>query len=193
MAELTLNRKLNLVIPVETQPGVTIYVHSTPIGREVFETYYRSIARTFTELFSSGLARTGVRVAKMMLQDVSREMGLWDGPKGVNAGLVGEIHRLTNVVHPNGAGWATTPFEDALRNRMFDEDDVSEIENALVFFTLASAMVKKTELGQILDGALSLWGARTELLDCTELRSSLLISTPPDASGERAIPSSIPH
>ena len=193
MAELTLNRKLNFVVPVEITPGVTVYVHSTPIGREVFETYYRSIAKTFTELFSAGLARTGVRVAKLMLQEVSRDMGLWDGPKGVNAGLVGEIHRLTNVVHPNGNGWVTTPFEDALREKMFDDDDVSEIENALVFFTLASAMVKKTELGQILDGALSLWGAYTESLDCTGLKSSLSISTPLVVTGEKVIPSSIPH
>ena len=193
MAELTLNRKLNFVVPVEITPGVTVYVHSTPIGREVFETYYRSIAKTFTELFSAGLARTGVRVAKLMLQEVSRDMGLWDGPKGVNAGLVGEIHRLTNVVHPSGYGWVTTPFEDALREKMFDDDDVSEIENALVFFTLASAMVKKTELGQILDGALSLWGAYTESLDCMGLKGSLSTSTLPAATGERAIPSSIPH
>lgn len=193
MAELTLNRKLNLVIPVETQPGVTIYVHSTPIGREVFETYYKPIAKTFTDLFSAGLSRTGVRVAKMALQDVSRELGVWDGPNGVNAGLVGEIHRLTNVVHPNGAGWTTTPFEDALRNQTFDEDDVSEIENALVFFTLASVMVKKTDLGPILDGALNLWGARTESSDCTGLKNSLSILTPPAATGEKAALSSIPR
>ena len=191
---LSLNKRINFVIPVEIKPGVTVYVHSTPIGEEVFESYFKVLAKAFTEMYAGGYsAISGPRIAKLLIKQISTDAGIWEGKNGVNAGLLGEIHRLTNVVAPtNGKGWGVTPYEDYLNQSIFDSDDVSEIENALCYFTLASVMHKKAELRQILDEAGSLWGARTELLDCMGLKDFLLTSTQAESIGEKAKVSSIP-
>ena len=193
MTEVTINRKLNFVIPVETAPGVTIYVHSTPISREVFDTYFKVFGRAFTEMYSGGYNHvSGPRIAKLLLKQTAVDMGLWDGPRGVNSGLFGEIHRITNVVSPGPRGWVATPFEDALKQKTFDEDDLSEIENAIAFFILASAMHRKAEVRPVLELASSLWGARLESLNCTEFTASLPTLMPGDSTGEKVTPSSIP-
>jgi hypothetical protein len=191
--ELSLNRKLNLVIPVDIREGITAYVHSTPISREVFESYYQVIARAFNGIWQGGLGTlAGPRVAMMEIRRIATEMGLWDGPNGVNNGLVGEIRRLTNVVRPAHKGWETVPFEDAVRSKYFDDDDVSEIENALCFFIVASAMHRRSELGPILEIVSKLWGAQTVSSNCTEYRDSLPISIETVNTGERRRPLSIP-
>ena len=190
---MELNRKLNLVIPVETQPGVTVYVHSTPLSREVFETYYRVIAKAFTDMYAGGFNYvSGPRIAKMLLKQAAEEFNQWNGPKGVNAGLIGEIHRITNVLTPGPKGWAMLPFEDALNKGLFDEDDVSEVENAICFFILVSAMHKKKDLKPILETPISIWGAQLEYLSCTEFSASLPTSTSAVNTGEKAIASPIP-
>ena len=191
---IAINKKLNLVIPVETDPGITIYVHSTPIGREVFETYYKVIAKAFTEIYTQGLAlASGPRVAKLLIKGIAVDMGVWDGERGVKAGLIAEINRLTNVITPDGdKGWVTMPFEDALKRGVMDEDDISEVENAICFFTLASAMHRKAELRPILESVCSLWGAQLELSNSTEFKDSLPTSTLPVNTGEKVTRSSIP-
>ena len=68
-------------------------------------------------------AISGPRIAKMLIKQTAIDMGTWEGTNGVNAGLIGEIHRLTNVVAPNGKGWGATPYEDALNQNIFDKDD----------------------------------------------------------------------
>jgi hypothetical protein len=191
---LSLNRKLNLVIPIDIREGVTAYVHSTPISREVFESYYQVIARTFNGIYQGGLGTlAGPRVAKMELKRIAIEMGLWDGPAGVNSGLLGEIHRLTNVIRPGLSGWGTIPFEDALRQNYFNDDDVSEIENAIVFFIVASAMHKRSELGPVLEIVSKLWGAQTTSSNCTEYSASLPTSIETESSGEKPKQSPIPY
>ncbi len=193
MADLTLNRRLNLVIPVETTPGVTVYVHSTPISAETFEAYFDVIAKTFTEIYAGGYNYvSGPRIAKLLLKKVATTMGVWDGPRGVNAGLIGEIRRLANVVAPSGRGWAATPLEDALAQKVLSDEDASEVENAICYFTVASAMHKRAELRPILESAINVWGGRLESLNSTELSDSLSRSTPPESTGAKATPSSIP-
>jgi hypothetical protein len=203
--DLSLNRKLNLVIPVDIRDGITAYVHSTPISREVFESYYQVIARTFNGIYQGGLGPlSGPRVAKLELRRIATEMGLWDGANGVNSGLIGEIHRLTNVIKPRvtdrgggdlssvKTGWAIEPFEDVLRQKYFDDDDISEIENAIVFFIVASAMHKRSELGPMFEGLSKLWGAQTVSSNCTEYSASLPTSIETENIGEKRKRSSIP-
>jgi hypothetical protein len=191
---MKINRRLNMVIPIDND-GVTIYVHSTPIDRSMFEAYFEPIARTFTSVYAGGYGTvSGPRVALMVLRKVSTQMGMWDGDGGVEKNLLVEIRRLTNVVTPSTTGWTYMPWEQAVKDGLVDEDDVTEVENALVFFTLASAMHRKAELRQSLEPALSLWGARVELLKLTEFRDSLGTSTETVSTGEKstATPSSIP-
>ena len=194
ISKISINRKLNLVIPVEQDDGSTIYVHSTPIGRETFERYFKVLARTFGDIYSQGLNFTsGPRVAALMLKQIAQELNMWAGPGGVEQGLMEEIRRLSNVIVSSGRGWTTMLLDDAIKQDLFTEDDLSEIENAICFFIVASALHKKTELRSVLETVSKLWGARVELLSCSEFAAGLPTLTATDNFGAKATPSSIPH
>lgn len=193
MAELSLNRKLNFVIPVEVDNGVTVYVHSSPIKRETFEAYYDIFGKTYTAIYSQGYGLyAGPRMTKMIIKDIAEKSKRWDGPLGVEHGLFPEVRRLTNVVLPSKTGWGTKPFEDAINEGMFNEDDLNEIENGIYFFTLASVMNRKSELRPILAYVAATWGAQLESLDCTGFANSLQTLIPDESTGEKATRSSIP-
>ena len=194
MAKAKINRKLNLEIPVyDGDDKVVAYVHSTPVGREVFETYFESFSRVFTQIYAGGHGiTTAPRIGYLLLKKDAIEHGVWEGERGVKRGLVEEISRLTNVLTPGDRGWEILPLEEAIKAGVIDEDDQSEIWNSLVYFTLASAMHRRAELGPLLNAALDLWGARTTSLNCTEFKDSLPTSTPTVNTGESLKPSSIP-
>jgi hypothetical protein len=122
-------------------------------------------------------------VADRLLRKVSKEMGVWDGPAGVERGLMAEIHRLTNVLMPGRGGWETVPIHEAKERGFLDSSEASEVDACIVFFTLMSVMHKKTDLKEVLDGAMSLWGAQIELLNCTEYTNFLKTSTTAASSG----------
>lgn len=170
---MKLDKRLNLIIPVE-RGDATVYVHSMPIGRECFETYFLPLSKTFAAIYSEGLGILGgPRIAALMLKRVSTELGIWDGDAGVARGLMAEIRRLTNVVAPGANGWETFPFQDAVSRQYFDADDIAEIENALVFNSAAWAMHRKAEAAEVMAGAARLWGAQTSPLNCTGYTASL--------------------
>ena len=190
---MKLNRALNLVIPVERDDGVTIYVHAQPIGREVFETYALPLAKTFAAIVAQGLGTVaGPRVAGLILREIATEMGRWDGPGGVQQGLMPEIRRLANVVAPGEKGWTSQPLEDALRAETLGDDDASEVLNALVFFTLSSRMNRRQDLPAVMGAMELLWGAQTSLLDCTAFANSLPISNEIGSSGATVAASQVP-
>jgi hypothetical protein len=103
-----------------------------------------------------------------------------------------EIRRLSNVVALGPKGWAGVPLQVALDEGTIGEDERAEVENAIVFFTVASLVHRRADLPAILDGASKLWGAQTTLLNATEFAASLPTSTKDASSGERAKASSIP-
>lgn len=179
-------------MPVDAEAG-RIYVHSMPISREVFESYYLVISKTFSAIYSHGLhAAAGPRVASMLLKSIAIESGVWEGSAGVENGLMNEIRRLTNVVMPGESGWVTMPFDTVLKRDILDADDISEIENALVFFTVASAMHKKADRASILAGAGKMWDWQIESSNCTEYAKSLPTSSEIENTGETVPLSSIP-
>jgi hypothetical protein len=187
-----ISKELYLVVPVVAEDGNTIYVHGTPISRAVFETNYLVLARTFTALYSQGLGElSGPRVAAMVLRDVAKDLGTWEGQTGVEKGLMAEIKRLANVIVPGRADGAV-PLVDAISQGLLDEDDASEVENALVYFTVASRMHKKTDREALLRGAATLWHAQISSLRCTEYSASLQTSTVTESSGETVAASSVP-
>jgi len=174
-----LNSALNLVIPVE-QDGATIYVHAMPVPREVCERHFLVLAKTFAEIYNSGLGITaGPRVAFNLLQKIAIDMGTWDGPSGVNAGLVAEFRRLANVVK----GADLIPYQQAVSQKIIDADDAAEVDNALTFFIVAAYMHTKRERRAVIEGAAALWGAQTTSLDCTGFRDSLRTSTGGENTG----------
>lgn len=189
---MKIDRRLNLVIPVDIENG-TVYVHSTPIRQEVFDAYFMEIAKTFSAIYGEGLGMlAGPRVAANVLKKVATELNRWDGPAGVERGLMAEIRRLSNVIAPSGNGWAPLPFDQAVKQGLLDAADVAEVENAIVFFTVVSFMHRRAEVREILEGAAQLWGAQVESSSVTEFTASLPISTPPENSGATIQPSSVP-
>jgi hypothetical protein len=189
---MKIDRHLNLVLPVDTDTG-TVYVHSTPISREVFERYYLPISKTFAAIYQEGLAAlAGPRVAALILRDVAEatrgkngQANAWDGPEGVENGLMNEVRRLTNVVMPGASGWETVPFDDVRRKGMMSPDDLAEVEGALTFFIVCSAMHRKEILPDFLNGMASLWGASIVSSNCTDYARSLPISKEGESSGEK--------
>jgi hypothetical protein len=187
---MRLDRRLNFVIPIE-QDGKTVYVHSMPISRDVFERYAIVIAKTFAAIYNEGLGIiAGPRVAAHVLKKVAVASGEWDGESGVARGLMAEIRRLSNVLVPGAKGWETVPLEDAIKRGMIDPEDASEVENAVVFFCVASSMHKRAELKAVLDGASMYWGARVESSNCTEFAASLPTSTAGANTGGTSPPAS---
>lgn len=189
---MKIDRQLNLVIPVERETG-TLYVHSMPIGREVFERYFLVISKTFASIYSEGLnVMAGPRVAALMLRQTAETMGVWLGEDGVEAGLMAEIRRLSNVLTLGDNGWQMQPLQVALDRQVLDAEEVSEVENAIVFFTVASLMHHRSEREGVVTGAAKMWNAQISSQSIMELKASLQTLTETDNTGERDQPSSIP-
>src|SRR5882762_7244796 len=160
---MKINRRLNLVIPVY-QGDDTLYVHSSPISPDIFEQYFDVIARTYSEIYSGGYGiASAPRIAHMLLKKTAEQHNQWDD---VQKGLLAEIRRLTNVIVKGTNGWETVPYQEVLDKKRIEPEDISEVNNALVFFTVASSMHKRTILEGILNAALGLWGAQTTLSNC---------------------------
>lgn len=189
---MRIDKKLNLIVPIETAAGTT-YIHSTPIGREAFDKYFLVISKTFAAIYSEGLSViAGPRVAAMMLKKISEIAGVWDGPEGVELGLMAEIRRMSNVVRLTENGWQPIPLQMALDKGLLDSEDIEEAEGAIVFFTLASLMHRRNEIPEVLGGLCRLWGTQTSFLSVMEYQKSLPTSTPDANTGETATVSSIP-
>lgn len=186
---IRIDKKLNLVVPIEDDEA-TLYVHATPLSHQVFERYYKVLARTFTVIVSMYSEVSGPRVALMTLREVAEQLGMKDD---VEAGLIPEIRRSTNMIVPreDGTGYETVMFQMALDRRMLSDEDVSEVENALVFFTVYSAMLKRQQRMEMLDGAAKMWGAQVSSLNVTEYAASLKTSTESENTGVRGIHVSI--
>lgn len=186
---MKIDKKLNLVVPVVYDTG-TIYVHSAPLTAETFENYYLVLAKAHAAIYGEGLSyRTGPRVAMMLLRDVAKRMN----PEGstafsddVEAGLINEIKRLTSVAVLGSNGWENIPWSEAITKGSLDKEDAQEVENAIAFFIIASAIHKRAEVKPIVTTAAKLWGALTTLLNCTEYAASLPTSTEAESSGKPA-------
>jgi len=183
MAEVTLNRKLNLVLSVDTEKG-PVHVHSSPIGREVFEDNFLVISRAFTAVYTNGLGPvTGPRVAALLLKQEAKTLNVWERTQ---QSLMGEIHRLTNVIAPGDSGWESMPFDVARKRGVLNDDDASEVENCIVYFTCASSIHLRAEMTVAMEGLSTLWNAQTTSSNVTEYMRSLPISTVEETTGETA-------
>lgn len=200
---MQINRDLNLVIPIEQDGGATAYVYSIPISVSVFERYYMVFARAFNMIYTGGLGITsGPRVAAMIVKDTAKTLGVWDGPEGVERGLIQEIRRLTSVLVLTEKGWGPIPLHEAIANGSLNDRDASEVENAIVFFTVSWHMnrwedrKKGTEdKPSMLESAMKIWGGRLESSSYSEFCASLRISMaaetsqPPETTPQLQVPS----
>jgi hypothetical protein len=184
---MKIDRRMKLAVPIERGDGSIIWVHSEPISREVFERYYLVIAQAFAEIYGMGLSWVaGPSVAALTLKGVAQRLGQWEGPDGVENGLMAEIRRLSNVIVPTERGWETTPLDLAEKDGSIDEGDRAEIEGVVVFFIVASSMHKRSDLATILAGVSKTWDAVATSSNCTEFARSLKTSTEGENTGEKA-------
>jgi len=192
---LKIDAKLNLVIPIlDDEEKPIAYVHSMPIARETFERYFIVISKAFSAIYGEGLSFVaGPRVAALILRKIAEEIGEWEGIEGVKDGLLGEVRRLSSFIGPASNGWEPIPLEEAVRKGLISSDDLAEVENAIAFFIVASAMHKRNALKATLDGAAKLWGARVTSLNSTEFGAFLKTSTADENTGATAVVSSVPY
>lgn len=190
---MKIDKALNLVLAVD-RDGFTIHVHSTPISEEVFENYYLPISKTFAAIYDEGLSLSAPRIASIMLKDVSKRLGLWDGEEGVQAGLLKEIERLTNVLVPgDNGGFVSMPLESARARDKISSEEYREIFGQIIFFIVISAMHKKKLIPQFLAAMTRMWGGETTSLNSTEYGDYLTTLIVAANTGEKATPqSSIP-
>ena len=188
---MKINKALRMVIPIEQDDGQTFYVHASSISREIFEQYFLVISKAFSAIYNEGLGITaGPRIAALMVRRVAEESG---SREDVERGLLNEIKRLANVVISTpDRGWETISLHEAVTRSLISGDEVSEVENALTFFSLASAMHKRAEREGILKGAVSIWGGQITSSDLTEFSRSLPTSTATASSGEMSPALSVP-
>jgi hypothetical protein len=192
---MRLNERLNFVLPIyDADDKISAYVHSTPLSREAFEESFVLISKTFSAIHGEGLGSiAGPRVASLILWEVAKRNDDKAGTLTAAAlTLMNEIRRLTNVVVSGPRGWTTVPFQDAVDAKTIDPDDLSEVENAIVFFTVYSAMHRRQTLKDLLTGAARMWGAQVSSLTPTAFAASLPTSTETVNIGEIAHRSSLP-
>lgn len=200
---MELNKRLNIVVPVERADGRGIsHVHAMPISRDSFREHFLLISKTFAAIYNQGLgALGGPRVAAMLMRRLAENAVDPQAPADVKlaAGqqvedLLAEIRRLASVAAPglNGSAREVVPLEEAVRRGALDPDDVEEVENILVFFTVSSSMQRGEELATVCSMMSRLWDSQTTLLSCTEFIASLPTSTATAPTGAKETPSSIP-
>jgi len=174
--------------PVMHEP-VVAHVHSTPLSVELVDRYFMTLAQTYSAIFSRGLGIAGgPAIAMRLLRQIAMENNAWadgpDGSPGVERGLVEEVRRLTNVAALVDGSWQQVPLKVAAQRGVIDDEDVSEVENAIVFFICISAVLNRSMRRPMLEAAAELWGAQITSSSCSELMSSLLRSRGTGNSGE---------
>lgn len=194
---MKIDKRLNLVVPIERDEG-TIYIHSTPISREVYERYFLVMSQAHAAIFGSGPNMiSGPSIAALMLKKIATDSGAWAGTEGVENGLMNEIRRLSNVILPGANGWETLPLADALKRDLLSDGDIAEAEGIIVFFILVSAVNRRSAAASILNLATDLWGSEITLSDSTTYARSLptltATGTSPQAAGVVMAGSSVPR
>lgn len=193
---MRIDKRLHLIMPIyEDDKGESIvaWVHSTPLSEEVVDRYFMVLGQTYNGIFSQGLGiASGPSVALRLLRHIATERNVWhDDPKtgtvGVERGLVEEMRRLTMVDALGKDGkWQQLPLQVALDQGVISPEDRTEVENAIAFFIVASAILPRALRPVMLTPAAELLGAQTSYLSFTEWSSSLRTSIGTGSSGERS-------
>ena len=176
---------LNLVFPInDGAAGVALHAYHAPISREVFEANYRLLAATKAALSSKGIhfqMGSGPLIAALTLRDEAKkdaaERGDVDAQGNASdilaGALLAEIRRLTTILVPTPEGWQALPVDAALARNFLDDEDWSEAESALVFFTCHFALARKAERSTVAQAMGSLFKGTNTSLSPTAFAASL--------------------
>ncbi|HGJ5860622.1 MAG TPA: hypothetical protein ACHBX6_13225 [Arsenophonus nasoniae] len=186
---MKINRKLNLVVPVDLNDETSGFIHSTSISKEIFQKHVLILAKTYSFIFSENLnAISGPRVAYFLLKQIAESQGEWEGKDGVENTLINEIIRLSNLVYPKEKkGYDTMPLEVAIEKELIDID---EAINELVFFTCFSVINKPAQLAIWMERLNLLWNCASTPLNVMEWITSIKTSNVTANTGEMEKPSS---
>lgn len=193
---MKIDRKLNLVMQIQTAERGIIHVHSSSISRAIFEQFYLELGKVFSQCFDANnkaehLALSAPQLAYPALKSIASQAGNWDGVGGVKLGLINEIIRLTNIMIAGDQGWETINLDTAIKREMIDEDEEAEILSSLVFFTAISKVAPKDLKNSFLEMAGSLRGWVLTSLDITEYQSGLPILIKKESIGKKVKESSL--
>jgi len=185
-----IDRKLNLVMQIQTVEKGIIYVHSSSISRAIFEQFYLELGKVFSQCFDANnkaehLALSAPQLAYPALKAIANQAGNWDGAGGVKAGLVNEIIRLTNIMVTGENGWETIALDTAIKRELIDEDEEAEILSSLVFFTAISKVAPKDLKNSFLEMAGALRGWVLTSSDIMEYQNGLPILTKKESTGKK--------
>ena len=192
---MKISRQLNLTMTLTDDEGADVHVHAVPISLEVFEANVLPLSKTFALIYSEGLARiAGPRAAAMILKSVCEESYPVGDDRGsqIYSRIMADVHRTTMVFVPSETGWEPMLFDEAVRRAVLDRETASEVDGALVFFSLNWRMLLRTQREEVLTGAMALWGGRMSSLNSTDFGRSLPTSTTAAATGARVPGSSVP-
>ncbi len=168
---MNINKERNLVIPIVRENNERIYIHSLPISREVFESFHSVLSKAFSTLTNNGINIIAcLSTAKLALMDAAREL---DAVERTQNGLINEIRRISTVLYTGTNGWDSIMLSDAIKRGIIDDDELDEVENALVFFILSSRLFLKAQRPIILEGLTSLTGFVITSLGNTDWLDSL--------------------
>jgi len=191
---MKIDRKLNLVIPIERGDETTLWIHSTPVRKEVFEQYHLVLAKTFSAFAQNGLdPRSAPSVAALILKGIAQntprgDATWWDGEDGVGGpvGLLAEIVRMSNcLVGTLEEGWRTVPLQDALDKKLISDDEKSEVMNQLVFFTVVSLIAPRKDRPILVTGAAAIYQLEVTSSAFTEWSASLQTQMRDEATGKK--------
>lgn len=184
-----IDSSLRLVLPLRSDDtGNTIsWAYHTPLSMQAFEANYRILASAKGAIFAKGGAYayySGVHVAALHLRDAAKQDAIerGEGGEGNASALLAELHRLTMVAVPSDAGFESVPLDVAKQRGAVDDDDVRDVENALVFFTCAYFLTSRAKRKSDVGIAVSALGASTTSLPLTGWIDSLRKSTKPETS-----------
>lgn len=170
---MKINDKLNLVVPIEREDS-NAYVHSIPVSYEVFEQFYAPMSKAFSVLTAGGINTLAcVGTAKLALKDAAGDQ--WES---VQKGFINEIRRLSSLSYVGANGWESVLLADAINRKLIDDEELREVENAIVFFTLVWWLFRKAQRPMMMAG-LELAGLQFTSFASTDFTNSLLTLTAP--------------
>lgn len=140
-----IDKRLNIVLEVDRPGTHSFFVHSMPITRAVYKQHSVLFAQTISYIYQKNIgAGVCARIALDAMRDMVKKEDAAAGPdvmtgqNEVEKLVLPMIWQRTNVVVPTEQGWQQIPFDEVVQRQLIDEDDLDEVENYLVFFTVAS-------------------------------------------------------
>jgi hypothetical protein len=187
---MRIDRKLHLKIPIyaggDDEGEPTAYVHSSTIGPDLFDRYWNPLSLAAGKLGHPERALSSVGIADKMLRDAAMSLNQWDGPEGVQQGLMNHIFRQTHVLIPGENGWEMHAYDNAKKANKLPAEDAAQVEAAVIFFTCLSAGPRMNRVFKsVLAIGIATLGAELTSLSCSDLVSSLATSTTADATGKK--------